>query len=340
MKKLLEIGLLILLANFLQAASWAQEFLENSPNQFRVNGRLGFNISAKFKNLGGFNSINRIGPASGGALDRFYNDGFVRVDGSGNDGGLTWFWGYKNQEQIQGDTLLFHQASSPANGAVKKDEDPQPGFELSYARRLGRVWRGAWGIQAAFGYTDLSIHDDRTLHGNALVLTDAYPLGGVVPPLAPYAGSFSGPGPLIGDSPTRLAAPGAARISGERKLDTQLYAWQLGPYLEIPLCRKFSLQLGGGLTLARVESDFSFTESVRVVNAGAASRSGHDSTGDFLVGGYAEAGFAYAINKRWTAFSGAQYQYLSDFSQSAAGKEAELDLSKTIYFVFGVGVTF
>jgi hypothetical protein len=37
-----------------------------------------------------------------------YDDGFVFVDSSGNAGGFTWFWGYQNASQIQGDFLVFH----------------------------------------------------------------------------------------------------------------------------------------------------------------------------------------------------------------------------------------
>src|SRR6186713_2433120 len=39
---------------------------ENSPNRFGVSARLGFNISAKFRNLGGFSTASSPGPATGG----------------------------------------------------------------------------------------------------------------------------------------------------------------------------------------------------------------------------------------------------------------------------------
>jgi hypothetical protein len=59
---------------------------------------------------------NDPGPATGGGVDRFYDDGFVRVDATGNPGGYTWFWSYENATQIQGSFISFHsQALLDAN---------------------------------------------------------------------------------------------------------------------------------------------------------------------------------------------------------------------------------
>jgi hypothetical protein len=48
------------------------------------------------------------GPATGGGIDRFYDDGFVRVDATGNPGGYTSFWGYEDASQIQNGFISFH----------------------------------------------------------------------------------------------------------------------------------------------------------------------------------------------------------------------------------------
>lgn len=49
-----------------------------------------------------------IGPATEGGVDRFYDDGFVRVDATDNFYGFTWFWGYQNPSQVVGDSIEFH----------------------------------------------------------------------------------------------------------------------------------------------------------------------------------------------------------------------------------------
>ncbi len=339
----LPLGLALLVT---QPRALAQNNVQASPNQFGVNFRLGFNIDAEFKNVGGFRSRSSIGSAAGGggatvsatssSMDRFYDDGFVRVDSSGNNGGKTWFWGYDNPSQVQGDNLLMHSASSPANGRVEEDSDPQLGFEFTYSRRLGNCWGGTWGLASAFGFTDLSIDDNTSLSSRATLVTDAYALGGITPPLAPYAGSFSGPGPLISDAPGRSTLLGTATTTGHRELDAQIYSLRLGPYWQIPITRRFSALVSGGLALADVDSDFSFSERVKVATVGSSRRSGSNSNNDILVGLFVEAGLDYAFSEQWSAFTGLQYQYLDDFSQSAGGKEVNLDLSKSIYYVLGV----
>jgi hypothetical protein len=107
----------------------------------------------------------------------------------------------------------------------RAQSDPQWGGELVYKRRLAQQSWGTWGLEAAVGYLDLNIRDSQALTGNAAVTTDSYPLGGLIPPQAPYAGSLAGPGILIGDSPTRTVATlgGGQVVSGRRELDGSLY---------------------------------------------------------------------------------------------------------------------
>jgi hypothetical protein len=316
---------------------------ESSPNRFGASARLSLNISAKFRNLGGFSTASNPGPATGGGLDRFYDDGFVRVDSTGNKGGLTWFWGYENASQLPGnDTVEMHTASGPARAVVRQEDDPQLGFELSYGRRLGQAGRMKWGLETAFGFTDLSIRNNQTLVGAATILSDAYPLGGIIPPLPPYSGSFNGPGPLIGDSPGRTlqSAPSGALIIGQRKLQANLYTLRLGPYIEVPIWKRLGAEFGGGLSLGGVNSEFSFSENVSLRNIGSVSRVGRDSRGDFLIGGYVGGQLIYEVNDRLDVFSGIQFQHLGSFKQHAAGKQAELDLGQSIFLTVGLRFAF
>lgn len=51
------------------------------------------------------------GPATGHVIDRAYDDGFVRVDITGNNhGGFlgTWYWDYQSSAQLEGGYLVFH----------------------------------------------------------------------------------------------------------------------------------------------------------------------------------------------------------------------------------------
>jgi len=189
---------LALLAGPLAAGLQAQEATTDvpNPNWFSVGPQFGLNINARFNHLGNVN------PAKPGN----YDDGFVHTDSSGNAGGQTWNWGYKNAGQVQGNSVVMHSSSASVNGSMDRTDDPQAGFDLAYGRNLGTVLGGKWGLQAAFDFTTVSIHDSRPLTGTGTTISDAYSLGGVTAPGAPYTGSFNGPGALLNDAPNRTTA--------------------------------------------------------------------------------------------------------------------------------------
>jgi len=120
----------------------------NSPNRFSLNSRIGYNISARFNTTIPTSAASNPGPATGGGIDRIYDDGFVRRDGSGNRDGLTWYWGYANATQVPGnDTLLFNSHTTQGRTFTSHaDGDPQLGLELNYGRVLGSFGpvSGAW----------------------------------------------------------------------------------------------------------------------------------------------------------------------------------------------------
>src|SRR5882724_11804183 len=185
-----------------------QDRTDVSKDQFRLSYRMGFNISATIKNLGatGAQTYPPPPPPPNGpfvsATGRTYQDGYVGVDTSGNAGGVTWYWGYARGDQIVGDNLLLTTSSS---GTLFKDIDkaPQHGMEITYARRLGEFNKYKWGLEAGVNYMDLDFRSRGVADPN-LLSVDAFSLGSppIVPPLAPYAGSFNGPGPLINATPT------------------------------------------------------------------------------------------------------------------------------------------
>lgn len=303
-------------------------------NHFGVDFRLGLNIKAKFSNVGA--SAGQPVPSASGGVDHTYADGFVRMDSSGDRGGLTWNWGYQNASQVGQDTLQMH-ATSTAGATSEGKDDPRLGFEASYARDIAHFRSGRWGVKLALGYTDVQIRDSQPLSGTVSLVTDSYPLGGITPPLAPYSGSFNGPGPLIGDTPTRTTAsvPGGAAITGTRQLDIWLYDLRFGPYLELPLVQRLTLQVGTGVAAALVDSTFSFadttlTSSGKLQSAGTGQRTGS------LAGFYAEAGLAYQVAPSASVFAGGQFQYLGEFNQNTSDRGAQLDLRRSIYFIMGV----
>ena len=336
-------------------------------NRIGISYRMGFNITAQFRNVGnlggGPGARRGPGPATGGDIDRIYDDGYNRVDASGNKDGLTWFWGYRNASQIPGnDTVVMHRAAAAPIDSKTIDSDPQHGFELTYNRELGRSekrdWR--WGLEGAFGWTDVDIQDHRPLAGGVRTIADAYRLGGVDPShnLIPagaatpppymvagggtfHPGTAGGPGPLIEDSPTRtiLGSPNGSLVLGSREFEADLFTWRVGPYLEIPIDEQWTMALSMGAAVGLLDGEFSYKQ---VVSTPGATRfqSGSGSKTDVLVGGFISGTIRYAINEQWSAFAGGQYLGLTEYRSRVQGQQIVLDLARTAFFTLGVAYSF
>ena len=320
------------------------EFTEN-PNRISLGARFGMNFKAGFRNDGPFAPSVNPGPVVG-AANHTYNDGYVLVDSSGNAGGLTWNWGYQNASQVVGDTMQFNtiQSSSPSGSSGHEvTSDPQYGAEVTYQRVIGSLpCLGAahWGLEAAFGYTDLDLRDNRGGTGPVPVTTDTFQLNGVLPPGPGYAGTFLGPGPLLGDLPGRTTTSRTASLTSRRRLSGQIFGIRLGPFAEWNLSRQWSFAASVGLTLAPASVDYDYTESATVAGIGTLAGSGHSSKSALLYGPYASAVFRFDFNQSWGVFVGAQFQHLTDLEQSVGGHSAKLDQGATIYGVVGVACKF
>jgi len=313
----------------------ATEPAVDNANWFSFGPQFGLNINARFNHVGNVNPSSP-GPATGGGVDRTYDDGFVHVDSSGDAGGQTWNWGYQNASQVQGSTLTMHSASSAMNGTLDQNGVPAIGFDLAFGRNLGTMLGGKWGLQGAFDFNTISISDNHPLSGTGTQITDAFPLGGVIPPLAPYSGSFNGPGPFLGDTPTRTTASDPVLITGQRKLDAQVYALRLGPYYEFLFGHRWSGRLGGGLALAETATRYSFNETLTFGSGLVVNNAGSSSGTEFRAGGYVEGKLLYAVTPSTCLFAGAQYENLGTFSRNAGNEQAQLDMGSAVSVLFGL----
>lgn len=307
---------------------------DRNLNRFSIGPQFSFNFKADFQNSGlYFNPVDP-GPAIGGA-NHIYDDGYVLVDGSGNFGGLTGYWGYDNPSQVVGPGMEFHaiQAGGPSSS---EDDDPQYGFEIVYQRVLGDLPTespGIWGFQAGFSYTDLDLQGRN--RGSTPVTTDTYPLNGVLPPLAGYRGTFAGPGALLGDTPVRTI--GSATLINDQRMSGDLFAFRLGPFVEWELTPKMSVSASAGLTVAPTKLDYDFSETATLASGASFSNSGHSSDSEILYGAYLEARLRYDYSENWGIYVGAQFQSLESMQQSVGGRSAKFDPGAT--FALSTGIT-
>jgi hypothetical protein len=320
------------------------EDLPDELNRLSVGARFGMNFKADFRKNAAGNGGLSPGPAAGGA-DHNYSDGYVRVDSSGSGSGLTWNWGYQRSAQVVGDTMQFHatQSGSPSDAGIQHaTDDPQYGTELTYQRIIGSLpfLSGRWGLEAAFGCTDLDLRDSGSATRLDTMTTDTYQLNGVLPPSAGYMGTFSGPGALLGTSPSRVTATDVAALTTHQKLSGLLWNIRLGPFAEWDLTSKLSLAASVGLTLAPASVDYDFSETTMSAGGGTSVASGHASKNDLLYGPYVGATLRYDFSARWGAYLGAQFQSLTDLDLAVGDRSARLDQSATFYGTLGVSWKF
>jgi len=133
-------------------------------NRVGLSYRVGFNVSATFRNLGGFAYQHDPGPLSGN-VPHEYDTGYNLPDSTHNGMGLTWNWGFNDVNQVRGDNLVMTSSSGLADGTARADTagEAQHGVELSYNRLLGTYKKLRYGFEGALNYVKLSIREGDTV---------------------------------------------------------------------------------------------------------------------------------------------------------------------------------
>jgi hypothetical protein len=335
-----------------------------APNdRLGLSYRMGFNAPVSFrtpasvKSLGGYPAPNAPRYTPDG--DRYnYDNGYVLVDSSGNAMGYTRYWGYDNASQVSGNTLAMQKTSSAetiSRSAAKAEDHydtPMSGIELTYNRELIRkdAWRG--GLEAAFGYNHMAVQgggtDSASMTRVTTQVNDIYtfPPGVTEVPLPGYTGHKSSPpgAPVVIASPSSSTTDSTSdsitdSITG-RDFSADLYNFRFGPYIEVPLSKRVSFTLSGGLALMEVNSDFSYNETVTVSRGGSSEQQTSGSGNEWLVGGYVAGNFSVALSDSWALVAGAQFEDLGRYTQTLNGKQATLDLSKAIFVTVGLTYSF
>ncbi len=334
---------------------------DETLNRFSLSYSMGLNMTAGFKNVRlvpnyysvpnhqGVATPTLINPGSTNALSsHVYDNGYSQVDASANALGYTSYWGYQNASQVQNGNVIMN-ATTATLGAGPQDlnGDPQHGFQFTYNRQLGRNGQLRWGLEAGFGYTDFTIHDDQTVAGDYTLTSDSYTLppvpggGVVVPPPAPYKGPYSAPpgSPLLGAAPNRTVTP----IAGTDQFDlhANVFSWRLGPYVQVPVIKqRLSFSLSGGLALFYVNSQFSFQESVPRPGLSSLVTSGSGSHNDLLAGGYVEGTLSLRLTRSVDFFTGVQYTKVGNSSNVQDGKQAQMDFGNSLFVLLGLSYKF
>ena len=334
-----------------------------TPNRLTGSVRFGLNISGKFYNPGG--SLNpNVGPGFGqrtGKGDPYnYDDGYVLTDVSGNQGGMTWYWGYNNPSQLNAsaaNSIDFHDTKALAlPGSNSDDNSTYTGCEIAYDYELGVSNYGlddkaGWnhfhfGIEGAANF--MPINFDTGGSYNTLLTTTTTSYGytpGTTPPTAPYQGSFNGPGFLLNSSPlsSPVSTSQGATVVTSQHFDSTLWGFRLGPYVESPVTEHFFLHITGGLAAGILDASANWNETVTGASlpSGVPARvggSGDDTS--VLWGYYFGADAVYRFDKHWGVDIGVQYQHLDNYNHDFGGRKAELVLDHSLFLQAGINFSF
>jgi hypothetical protein len=114
-------------------------------------------VDAEFSDLGEFRNPLVPQPLGGGQIYN-YDDGFVRLDSTGNAGDLTWNWGRDNAAQFDpaaGGSMSYSISNGLADGKASDSDDFAPGLEAFAYYDMGELpalnlggGPARWGLKA------------------------------------------------------------------------------------------------------------------------------------------------------------------------------------------------
>jgi len=287
-------------------------------------------------------------PPLTGQRNREYDDGYNKIDSAGNANGLTWNFGFDDSSQYNqaNDTLELSISRSAGNGSASDNLDPQPGFNLVGYYEVGEIagitlgsqGSAKWGFRTGIGYNRIDTESAGSVLSDVTRTQDSFDTNGVVLPNGPYSGDFSGPGLLIGDSPTRasMTITDGASTDGVRSLDADFYSIVLGAYLELPLNQKLSLLIEGGGLIVIASGDYQYNSSTLISGFPAVNNSGNASETDVLGGLSLGLDLNYQFTSNWGAYLGIHYQYLNPYKINANGSNAKLTFDSAFLTSMGV----
>jgi len=330
----------------------ASQWRFSASAQWRQVGRLNFHGDAKAPGFGlPPPSIKANPPQVGdpGTIgDRTYSDGFVKTDNSGSSS--TWNWGYNNGGQVSGTTLSLHasgtmlseQTSARSFNSDWRDEPSGGGGFVKFeSPELYRLNNFSFSTEAGLSLTrSESIHTGNAFQASqqsdlrTVSVTDRYDTTGVVVPGAPYAGSFSIPGPIISNLPSSRSVATTAHSLSEtdltstlrNRLTTELHTLSFGPDAHFDSDR-LRIGLGTGLAVNVTRWEAATHEDLRSSTGGTLQQwnATHNGT-DLHAGLYVEVAATYQLNERLSLFTSGRYDWSDTLHGHVGGSSFELGL--------------
>jgi hypothetical protein len=306
---------------------------------FRIGAMVGMNISASFNMNGTFKVNNTPG---------VYDDGYMRKDSTGDFGGGTTYWGYDNQSQYNGQTLVMHNTTQfTTSGSTEQSGSAFAGFDMAYGGNLFYLGRARIGWDLGFGLLPINITDNRPMSVTSISQSTYTFNAGPYLPTAPYHGNFSGSSWLLPDNPSvtnQTFSTSSGNVTGSRTLDVMLYTVRLGPSVYWDLNEHLGLSASVGPALGIVSGDYKYDEIITATTINGtttAHNRGRFGATDLVYGGYVNATVMYHVpGENGDLYLGAQYMPMGDATFSGGGREGRLKLGGQVYITAGINWPF
>lgn len=297
--------------------------------------------------------------------DRSFDDGFVFIDPSTVDfGGDTWFWGYESAGQYDpvADTLSLHlngitcgegwdevvrvdttrdeavDLSDRLDGsglAVSVDWLLRQGDRHRVLLQFGCLWLDGIDYHAGAEPYAERITEERYEAGEKIAdVTYVYDLMGVIPPPAPYAGTYEGPGPLLPNlpadygwqstdaEPTYHSRSMTAMNTISFDLEARLFELWAGPRFEWTLDDQWKATLTAFASLDYVDMTVDRNETWLIDSgSGRVLANWHDRVEEatWKLGGGIRGGARAELSDRWFVELEAGYDWVPDDAEIPLG---------------------
>jgi hypothetical protein len=302
-------------------------------------------------------------PSSAAKADHVYDDGFNKVDSTGNIGdgaggvlsSRTGYFSFLSNSQVNlsAGSLSWHQLQAAGDYLNSVKPSQKPGLALEARLSLaGPDARHDWGLLIGADSHEMDQKSSGPWSANLRLLTDAYRLGGVIPQNAPYTGHFT-PSPgdqRIGDAPTRSISAVSGTISGTQEFNARSTILFLGPWFELNApdfenakgeADRWSLLANAGLAVIDTKADFMLVEKLSVTGLVTSPSFSNSASGSLSSAGwFAGLKARRSLSQHWSIIASGDFVHGPKFTLQAAARSALLDSSKLLRAYAGLEYRF
>jgi hypothetical protein len=225
--------------------------------------------------------------------------------------------------------------------------------EFKFERIVQRFKRFEWGLAATAGISEFNAKTRRGITVNLRGYEYTYKLNRELP-----AGSTGGP--TFSDDETEETTavindryegydendPSAGRTEVNRPVDVNgywqvrgvYYLYRVGPFIRMPLTRRFSISASAGYMGAYVGSKFRYEETMTIPEVSAAYATGDvvKNNQHYISGYYGDLNVEWWLSTRTGFYVGAAYEKMGDYTQIHDGRRADVKMDGGAGFRFGI----